>query len=192
MIFIGFVPALIICLIIFCKDRHNPIFREKRVVNPNKEIWIWKFRTMRYDSYDHEKYFTKEQNEQWEKEHKVKNDPRVLGKLGWFLRKSSIDEFPQFVQVFSGKMSCIGPRAITKHELKFFTNNDTVSLFVMKPGITGLWQTCKDPKPKFETGDRQKTEIEYINSANLLIDIKLFFRTIVVIFEGVIKKINNI
>ena len=66
MIFIGFVPALIICLMIFCKDRHNLIFHEKRVVNPNKEIWIWKFRTMRYDSYDHEKYFTKEQNEQSE------------------------------------------------------------------------------------------------------------------------------
>ena len=184
---IGLIPSLIICLLIFCKDRHNPIFREKRVVNPNKEIWIWKFRTMRYDSYDHEKYFTREQNEQWEKEHKVKNDPRVLGRLAWFLRNSSLDELPQFIHVFTGKMSVIGPRIITKEELACFHENKDLVL-CMKPGITGLWQISDEPRPTFANNARQDVELSYIKDATIILDIKIGLKTILRIVKYAYKK----
>lgn len=177
---IGLIPSLIICLLIFCMDWHSPIFKEKRMVRIDKERYIYKFRTMVTDSDNHNKYFTEEQKKEWENEHKVKDDPRILGNIGKFLRKTSLDEIPQFIHVLTGKMSTIGPRIITKDELKHF-GNDVKLLFSMKPGITGLWQTSLRNNSTFEDGTRQKIELEYIKSASFLLDCKLFWKTFYVI-----------
>lgn len=175
-IIVGFIPSLIIAAIIFFKDRKNPFYTEKRIVQGYKEINVVKFRTMVADAYNFDKYFNKRQKEQWEREHKVDNDPRIT-KIGKFLRAISIDEFPQFLQVWIGNLSTIGPRVITKKELECFGDNKDL-LLSMKPGITGLWQTTVRNEAKFQDGSRQKIELDYINRACIKLDLKIFFKTI--------------
>ena len=103
---------------------------------------IYKFRSMVADADDLEKYFTAEQIKQWHNEHKVDDDPRVT-KLGAFLRASSIDEFPQFINVFLGQMSTIGSRAVTAEEAEYFGESKEL-LLSMRPGIA--WDIIA-PKP---------------------------------------------
>lgn len=177
---VGFIPCCIIALIIYIKDKHSPFFIEKRVVNNSQEINIVKFRTMVEDSHNFEKYFNAEQLKQWQKEHKVDNDPRIT-KIGAFLRRTSIDEFPQFIFVFTGKLSTIGPRVITKQELEYF-GKDKDKLLSVKPGITGLWQTSSRNESSFDDGTRQKIELEYVDKACLALDTKIFFKTFYTMF----------
>lgn len=182
---LGFIPSLIVCLVIFLSDGHSPIFKEKRMARMNKEIKVWKFRTMVHDSVDLEKYLSKDEIKQWKVEHKIENDPRIT-KIGKLLRNTRLDEFPQFIHVVTGKMSTIGPRIITKEELMYY-GDKAEKLLSMRPGITGQWQTMHDIKTFYEDLSRQKVELEYIDKANIQIDIKIFFRT----FKTIFKKTNE-
>lgn len=172
---IGFVPGAILAVAVAKDTGGNPIYSQERVGKSGKPFKILKFRSMVADADDVEKHLNPVQLEQWLRERKVDDDPRIT-KLGHFLRKTSVDEFPQFINVFLGQMSVIGPRAITKDELHFFGSQQSVLLSI-RPGITGLWQTGPRNDYTFESGKRQELELTYVREASLALDFKLFFKT---------------
>lgn len=181
--------VLVIALMIKLTDPRGPvIYRHERVTRFGKKFSIYKFRSMKW------KYCSgKKSNEQifkemgredlleeWETTQKIKNDPRITT-VGRLLRKSSLDELPQIVNVLQGKLSLIGPRAITKGELKKYTTSRDKFLSV-KPGITGLWQVSGRSNLSYE--DRIKLDVYYIQNWSLWLDMKILLRTVATLFKG--------
>ena len=179
-IIILFIPGLILCAIIRGESVGSPLFKQNRAGYRGEVLRILKFRTMVSDSDNLSKYLTQDQIQQWKTERKVSNDPRVT-KVGVFLRETSLDELPQFINVFLGQMSIVGPRPVTTDELRWFGDNKDVFLSV-PPGITGLWQTSARNKAMFENGERQAIELKYVESACSVLDLKLFFSTFKAVF----------
>ena len=178
---VGFVPGLILSAFIVRDTSGSPIYFSERVGRGGRVFKILKFRTMVADADNLEKYFTPEQLDQWCREHKVDDDPRIT-KLGRYLRVSSIDEFPQLINVFLGQLSVIGPRAITVEELANYGDKQNV-LLSCPMGITGMWQTSERNYATYESGLRQELELAYAENASLQLDTKIFFRTFKVLFE---------
>ena len=183
LLFVVFLPLFIIFfLIIFFTDFHSPIFRQTRIGKNGKEFKLIKFRTMKYDASDFEKYFTKDQLKLYHAEYKLEDDPRITG-IGKFMRRFSIDELPQFLNVIAGHMSLIGPRPLTQKETMFF-GEDREALLSVKPGITGLWQVSGRNALTYESGERQRCELRYINGFGFKMDFKIFLKTFKEIFSG--------
>ena len=110
---------IVFSLIIFFTDLHSPLYFQERIGRHGKPFRIVKFRTMKHDAGDFEKYFNEEQLKLFNSEYKLEDDPRVTG-IGKFLRRFSIDELPQVYNVIIGQMSLIGPRPLTDEETYFF------------------------------------------------------------------------
>ena len=179
-----FVPGLVLCLLVWRDTGGSPLYVQRRVGMRGRDFDIFKFRTMVADADDVEKYLDEAQLAQWHAERKVEDDPRITP-LGSFLRKTSIDEFPQFINVLAGKMAIVGPRAITREELDAWsTESEKDELLSVPVGITGLWQTGPRNEYDFESGKRQELELSYVRSASLGLDAKLFFRTFGVMADG--------
>ena len=172
---VGLIPGLVLSAFIVADTKGSPIYTSTRVGRNGVPFRILKFRSMVADADDLEKYFTSEQLDEWHREHKVDDDPRIT-KLGAFLRSSSIDEFPQFINVLFGQMSTIGSRAVTAEEAEYYGEGKDFVLS-MRPGITGLWQTGPRNIATYETGLRQKLELMYAEKASLKLDVRLFFKT---------------
>jgi len=114
---------------------------------------------------------------EFEETHKIKNDPRITT-IGKFLRKTSLDELPQFINVLRGEMSIIGPRPIVKEEKKKYGKNfKKVSL--IKPGITGLWQVSGRNNLTYKR--RVLLDLNYVENYNFKMDLRILFRTFGVI-----------
>ena len=179
---VGFIPCVLLSVAVVVDTQGSPLYSQERIGRNGKRIRIYKFRSMVVDSDDVEKYFTPEQLAAWNRERKVEDDPRTT-KLGKVLRRTSLDEIPQFVNVLFGHLSVIGPRAITEHELRsHFSDEEKIRLLSVSPGITGLWQCGPRNSATFESGDRQKIELEYVDKASLCLDARIFFRTFKVMF----------
>lgn len=179
---IGFIPGLVLSIAIALDTKGSPIYSQERIGLHGKPFRIYKFRSMVKDSDDVEKYFTPEQLSLWRIERKVENDPRVT-RLGRFLRASSLDEIPQFLNVLLGHVSIIGPRAITRDELmQHYTDEEKALLLSVSPGITGAWQCGPRNEATFQNGLRQQTELDYADGAALKKDFQIFFKTISVMF----------
>lgn len=181
-IIIGFLPGLLLALMVAVDTKSTPIYSQIRVGKYGKPFKIYKFRTMVSDSDNVEKYFTPEQLEVWKRERKVENDPRITS-FGRKLRATSFDEFPQFLNVLLGQISIIGPRVITYDELNHF-GKDKALLLSVSPAITGSWQCGPRNVATFENGLRQKIELSYANNASIREDVRIFFKTISVMFVG--------
>lgn len=181
-IVVGFIPACILCIVIAATMGGAPIFTQQRLSLCGKPFRMFKFRTMVADAEDLEKYLDADQIAEWERERKVKNDPRVT-KLGAFLRRTSLDELPQFLNVFAGHMSTIGVRPVVSAELRHY--GDDVSEFLsLKPGITGWWQVHSRNEAVYEDGGRQQLELYYVRHASLSFDFSIFLRTFKVMVRG--------
>ena len=111
---------------------------------------------------------------EWENKFKLQDDPRVT-KVGRFLRKTSLDELPQFWNVLKGEMALIGPRPIIEKEIKYY-GKDYKTFSSVKPGITGLWQVSGRSNVKYE--ERVALDVFYINNWSLWMDYYIFFATI--------------
>ena len=124
--------------------------------------------------------FSDEQKEEYYKNFKLDNDPRVT-KVGDFLRRTSLDEIPQLINVLKGDLSLVGPRPIVEKEIcKYGQYAD--KLFSVIPGITGYWQSHGRSDTSYE--ERIEMDMYYIDNRSILLDIKIMFKTVI----SVIKK----
>lgn len=170
------VPVALVCLAIVIDSPGSPFFRQERIGKGGGRIYIWKLRSMYADAHSiPRRYFTPEQMAQWEREQKVDGDPRIT-RLGRFLRRTSLDELPQFINVLTGELSVIGPRPVTLEETYEFGNARDEFLSV-KPGITGWWQVTERNGATWANGDRQMLELFYVRHASLALDLRIFVRT---------------
>jgi putative colanic acid biosysnthesis UDP-glucose lipid carrier transferase len=177
--------TLLISVLIKLEDGGPVFFKHRRIAAAGKEFECIKFRTMRVGA-DKELQTLLEENEEmreeWSTTHKLKNDPRIT-RIGKFLRKSSLDELPQFFNALKGEMSVVGARPIVEHELNGFYKESAGRYCSMKPGITGPWQTGK--RSDIETYD-ERVDLDdwYILNYSLWTDIKIILKTIKCLIKG--------
>lgn len=173
---------LLIAILIKKEDHGNVFYKHKRIGHMNKDIYIYKFRSMtnKYKTFD-EFYQTlsDEQKQEWDENFKLENDPRIT-KIGNFLRKTSLDELPQIINILKGDMSVIGPRPVVNDEIEKYGNQKAKFLSI-KPGLTGYWAANGRSATTYE--DRIKLELYYIDHCSLLLDIKIFFKTILSVLK---------
>lgn len=171
----GFLPGLLLAIAIMIDTKGSPIYSQVRVGRGGRLFRIYKFRTMVADSDDVEKYLSGKQLEQWKRERKVDGDPRITP-LGRKLRHTSLDEMPNFVNVLIGDMSVIGPRAVSSEEIKWF-GAESEKVLSVPAGITGYWQATSRNDATFESGERQRIELEYAKNAGFKMDARCFIDT---------------
>lgn len=181
-IVVTFVPGVILAIAIAWQSKGTPFYSQERLGLGGKHFRLLKLRSMVADADDVEKYFTPEQLREWQTERKVDNDPRVTG-IGRLLRKTSLDEFPQFINVFKGDMSIVGPRPIVDEELSHYRDRGGEFLSC-KPGITGWWQVEARNDADYASGRRQELELYYVRHASATLDWNIFKRTFGAVFYG--------
>jgi undecaprenyl-phosphate galactose phosphotransferase len=155
-------------------------FKQKRMGHNGKEFICYKFRSMYEDGDAILKAYLKEHPEEivcYDKYHKYKNDPRIT-KIGRILRKTSLDELPQIINVLRGEMSLIGPRPYMLNEKEKIGDKLDMVLAV-KPGITGLWQVSGRSEVDFHS--RVDMDVWYTRNWNLWLDIVILIKTIKVV-----------
>lgn len=178
------IPLLIVGIAIRITSKGSSIFRDHRVGKNGKDIYVYKFRTMYIDAEEHAReYLNDDQYNEWLTERKVTNDPRITP-IGRFLRKTSIDELPQLFNIIKGDLSVVGPRPLTKYEIEEnFTSLQQKMLLSCKPGLTGNWAAYGRSNVTYESGERQRMEIEYVEKRGLMFDLKLIFATVIAVFK---------
>lgn len=174
-----------IAVLIKCQDRGPVLYRQTRCGKDRRAFGCWKFRTMRTDAdrmlqavLDSDP----EARAQWTENRKLTDDPRVT-RLGAFLRKSSLDELPQLVNVLVGEMSLIGPRPVTFDELGLY-GRDVQFYLKARPGITGLWQVSGRSRLSYDT--RIAFDAAYVQDWSFAGDLRILARTLpaVLKFDG--------
>lgn len=157
------------------------LFCQERIGRNGRKIKIYKFRSMEVDA-EKKKSELLEQNEMSGQMFKVKDDPRIIPGVGEFIRKTSLDEFPQFWNVLKGDMSLVGTRPPTVEEYEQYDMHHLVRMSI-KPGLTGLWQVSgRNEITDFE--EVVKLDTKYIENWNLSLDIKILLKTVAVMFQG--------
>lgn len=174
-------PLFAIIAIAIKIDSKGPVFfAHKRIGKNGKIIKLYKFRSMVINAEELIKSFTPEQMKEYKENYKLTNDPRIT-KVGKFLRKTSLDELPQLINIINGDLSIIGPRPVVADELeKYGVNKD--KFLSVTPGLTGYWAANGRSNTTYE--QRMKMELYYIDNLSLKMDIKVFFKTIL----SVVKK----
>ncbi|CUO42516.1 sugar transferase [Clostridium disporicum] len=171
-------PILLIVAILIKIDSKGPIlFKQQRVGKDGNEFGMYKFRSMVINA-EELKDSLEDKNEMSGPMFKMKNDPRIT-RVGKFIRKTSIDELPQLINVIKGEMSLVGPRPSLPKEVAQFKPWMKERLTV-KPGLTCYWQVSGRNNIPFE--EWMKMDIKYIKERSLWVDIKLIFRTFFVLF----------
>ncbi|WP_349406220.1 sugar transferase [Clostridium perfringens] len=169
---------LIVAIAIKFEDsKGSVLFSQKRVGQYGKEFNMYKFRSM-VSNAEELKAKLMEQNEMSGPMFKMKHDPRIT-RVGKFIRKTSIDELPQLINILKGEMSLVGPRPSLPKEVDKFEPWMLERLEV-KPGLTCYWQVMGRNDIDFE--DWMKLDIKYVHDRNLWLDIKLIFKTFFVLF----------
>jgi undecaprenyl-phosphate galactose phosphotransferase len=158
-------------------------FTHYRMGRNGKIIPTYKFRSMFNDAEERlNRLLQKEPllKEEWEKNFKLKNDPRIT-KIGAFLRKTSLDELPQIFNVLRGEMNFVGPRPVTQEEIDLYYKEDAEYYYMVKPGITGLWQVGG----RSNTGYEHRVEIDkwYVLNWSLWLDIVILLKTAKVVLK---------
>ena len=169
-------PVFLLIAILIKKESDGPVFfKHKRIGKNGKEIYIYKFRSMVTNAEELIKKFTPEQMKEFKENFKLENDPRIT-KVGKFLRKTSLDELPQLINILKGELSIIGPRPVIKEELEKYGTNKEKFLSVT-PGLTGYWAA----NGRSDTTYRQRMmmELYYVDNISFKLDIKIFFKTVI-------------
>lgn len=180
-----FSPILLITMILIKITSVGPIFfKQKRVTKGDKEFWMYKFRSM-YTG-DNDKRLKENYPELWKKYKNagwklpMSEDPRITP-IGKIIRSTSIDEFPQLINVLKGEMSLVGPRAYREEELQEYekkypsTKKHIQEIRSVKPGITGLWQTSGRNELNFE--QRAELDSKYIRHQSIKNEFLIIFKT---------------
>lgn len=174
--------GLTLAALVRLTSRGPAFYRHRRIGQYHQPIFVWKFRTM-YEDSDHvlEQYLNAhpEAREEWAHTHKLKNDPRITP-IGRFLRKTSLDEIPQLLNVLAGEMSIVGPRPIVNDErIKYGSSFRTYCYAI--PGITGLWQVSG--RNDIGYAERVQMDVNYVEQWSLGMELKILVKTVFVIFH---------
>ena len=177
------VPVLFILKLAFMLsgDFKPMLFKQRRIGKFGKDIYIYKVRSMVPNAEEELKKLlkVKKYKKEWDKNQKLENDPRIT-KIGKFIRKTSIDEIPQFINVLKGDMSLIGPRPLVVNELDNHGGSHRIYESV-KPGITGWW-ACNG-RSAIDYKERLNLEYYYINNKSISLDFKCIYKTIAAVIN---------
>jgi exopolysaccharide production protein ExoY len=180
----GFPLFLCISLAILLTSKGNVIFAQERVGRGGKSFKFYKFRTM-IGSAEQELSEILASNpalqSEWDISQKLKNDPRIT-KIGSFLRKTSLDELPQFWNVLIGDLSVVGPRPFLKEQVEQHLGEKAAKILSVRPGLTGIWQTSGRNHTTFL--QRITMEEMYVEQTSFLLDLKLILKTIPCVVLG--------
>ena len=177
--FIGLIillPFMIIFSIIIKLESKGPVlFKQKRVGKDKKEFTIYKFRTMRVDT------------PKDVPTHKLENAKYYITKFGGFMRKTSIDELPQIINILKGDMSIIGPRPALWNQEDLINERDKYKANNIRPGLTGLAQV--NGRDELPIPIKAKFDGEYTEKISFILDLKIFFKTIINVFkeDGIVE-----
>lgn len=172
-------PAMAVIAYEIKKEDGGPVFyKQVRVGKDGRHFKMYKFRSMVVNA-DQMLGDLRDQNEVEGAMFKVKNDPRIT-QIGHFIRKHSLDELPQLVNVLKGDMSLVGPRPPLPSEVIQYTNYDKQRLYVF-PGCTGLWQGTERNNVGFN--EMVKLDLKYICNASMSYDLWIIWKTIIIIFK---------
>ncbi|WP_353475845.1 sugar transferase (plasmid) [Salipiger sp. H15] len=159
-------------------DRGNPFYSQIRLGQNGRPFRMWKLRSMVPDAENLLQAHLAacpEAREEWERDQKLKNDPRIT-KVGLFIRKASLDELPQFWNVITGDMSVIGPRPMLETQRALYPGND---YYLLRPGITGLWQITVRNESSF--AERAHFDSLYNACLSFKTDLKILLATVLVV-----------
>lgn len=171
---------IIISLVVKISSKGSVFFIHERIGFQGKKFKLIKFRTMVDNAEDMIAAFTPEQKKEWEENFKLKDDPRIT-KIGKFLRKTSLDELPQLINILKGDMSFVGPRPIVEDELSWYGDNKE-KLLSVKPGLTGWWAV--NGRSDVPYPERCDLELYYVDHFSFGLDLKIIVKT----FGAIIKK----
>nr|BAI67356.1 putative glycosyltransferase [Limosilactobacillus fermentum] len=172
-------PLMLIIAVLIKSEDHGPVFyKQKRIGQNGKAFEMYKFRSM-FVNAGQMLAKLKEQNDVDGPMFKMKDDPRVT-KIGHFIRKHSLDELPQFLNILRGDMSLVGPRPPLPSEVEEYSEYDKQRLFVI-PGCTGLWQATERNEVGFN--EMVQLDIEYIQRAGFLFDLWIMVKTVGIVIK---------
>jgi lipopolysaccharide/colanic/teichoic acid biosynthesis glycosyltransferase len=157
------------------------LFNQERYGRNRHRFKMYKFRTM-VNRAEELQTFLEQRNEVRGPVFKIRNDPRVT-RLGMLLRRTSLDELPQLVNVLKGEMSLVGPRPLPGRDVSRFEEASLMRRFCVVPGLTGLWQVTARSSIKFE--DWVRHDFEYIDNWSLKLDFQILAKTIPAVLKGV-------
>lgn len=173
-------PLFLIIMLAIKIDSKGPcFFIHKRIGKNGKTIGVYKFRSMVVNAEELLKKLTPEQEKEFKENFKMENDFRIT-KVGKILRKTSLDELPQLLNILKGNMSLVGPRPVIKDELEKYGEYKDKFLSVT-PGLTGYWQANGRSNTTYE--ERVQMDMYYIDHMSLLLDIKIMFQTVVAVIK---------
>lgn len=174
--------VLVLAAAIFLSDRRNPFFAHKRVGRDGRIFGCLKLRTMVVGAEAMLPQLLEgcpENQEEWAESQKLTHDPRIT-KLGAFLRKTSLDELPQLLNVLRGDMSLVGPRPIVQDELRRY-GRDAAAYLRLRPGVTGMWQTTGRNDVSY--AERVRMDVEYERNVLLWTDIRIMAMTVLAMLQ---------
>jgi undecaprenyl-phosphate galactose phosphotransferase len=174
-------PLLAVIALAIRLDSPGPVlFAHSRIGQNGKYFYCYKFRSMAANAREMLTQLLQDNPElqqEWQHHYKIKNDPRIT-RVGDFLRKTSLDELPQLLNVLKGEMSLVGPRPITDQEAPYFGNH-IENYYLVRPGLTGLWQVSGRSEMDYQR--RVSLESWYVRNWSLWTDITLILRSIAVV-----------
>jgi len=175
-------PAIGILWFLVRLDGNPGFFGHWRVGQKGRSFKCWKLRSMVPDAEARLREFLATNPaaaREWSANFKLANDPRVT-RLGRFLRRTSLDELPQFWNVIRGEMSLVGPRPVPREELRKYSGSEW-AYFAFLPGITGLWQISGRNRISYD--DRVRMDVSYLLKAGFWFDLNVLFRTVSVVLK---------
>ncbi len=175
---LGLLSPLLLAIAIYIKTDGGPVlYAQERIGRGGRRFHCFKFRSMVVDAERRLQELLASDSQaaaEWAAVHKLSADPRVT-EIGAFLRKTSLDEIPQLLNVLRGEMSLVGPRPIVPDEIERY-RNDITSYYAVRPGVTGLWQVSGRSDTTYAR--RVQLDVEYVKNWSLLRDVSILLRTV--------------
>lgn len=170
---------LLLAIMIKVNSKGSVFFAHTRIGKDGKKFKMYKFRTMYENAEEMIRNFTPEQKREWEENYKLKEDPRITS-IGKILRRTSLDELPQIINIIKGDLSIIGPRPVIDKELEKYGESKEKFLSIT-PGLTGYWQANGRSETTYK--QRMKMELYYVDHVSLKLDLQIFFKTFISVFK---------
>ncbi|MFW2588502.1 sugar transferase [Sagittula sp. SSi028] len=170
-----------ICALLIAMDGHNPFYSQLRVGQNDRTFRMWKLRSMvpNADALLAD-YLAADPvaRAEWDHAQKLRHDPRITP-IGHFIRKSSLDELPQLLNVLTGDMSLVGPRPMMLNQKEIYPGT---AYYALRPGITGFWQTSVRNESSF--AERADFDTAYLRQVSLATDLRVLLKTVRVVAHG--------